>query len=71
MGNRSCYHPHRVIRDPDPKSRVGYTRIIGYSPSAGFILTVIVDSGDYSGVTAWKTRGVDFRDYIEGKEARL
>lgn len=61
--------PHRVVRDPDAKSRVGYIRIIGYSPSAGFVLTVIVDPEDNSGVTAWKTRGADLRDYLEGKEA--
>jgi len=34
------------VRDPDPTSRVGYTRIIGYSPSAGFVLTVITDPGE-------------------------
>ncbi|MGH3802422.1 MAG: hypothetical protein ACRDTD_20305 [Pseudonocardiaceae bacterium] len=49
---------------------MGYTRIIGYSSSAGFVLTVIVDPEDWSGVTAWKTRGADLRDYLEGKEAR-
>jgi hypothetical protein len=62
--------PHRVVRGPDPRSRAGYTRIIGYSPGAGFILTVIVDPEDSSGVTAWKTRGADLRDYLEGKESR-
>jgi len=61
--------PHRVVHDPDPKSRVGYTRVIGYSPRAGLVLTVIVDPEDWSGVTAWKTRGTDLRDYLEGKEA--
>ena len=61
--------PHRIVRDPDPRSWAGHTRIVGYSPSAGFILTVIVDPVDNSGVTAWKTRGADLRDYIEGKEA--
>lgn len=60
--------PHHVLRTPDPKSRVGYTRIIGYSPSAGFVLTVIIDPEDGSGVTAWKARGADLRDYLEGRE---
>ena len=60
----------RVVRDPDPNSRVGYIRLIGYSPSAGFLLTVIVDPQDWSGVTAWKTRGADLREYLEGKETR-
>lgn len=61
--------PHRVVRDPDPRSRAGYLRLIGYSPSAGFVLTVIIDPVDHSGVTAWKTRGADLRDYLESKEA--
>jgi len=59
--------PHRVVRHPDPRSRVGYIRIIGYSSSAGFVLTVIVDSEDWSGVTAWKTSGADLREYLEDK----
>ncbi len=33
--------PARVLRDPDPQSRAGYTRLIGYSPGAEFVLTVI------------------------------
>lgn len=61
--------PHRLVRDPDPKSQVGYLRIIGYSPGAGFVLTVIVDPQDWSGVTAWKTSGTDLRDYLDSKEA--
>ena|SRR5699024_5252102 len=56
--------PARVVRDPDPKSRAAYTRLIGYSPSAGFVLTVIIDPEDSSGVTAWKTRGIDLRHYL-------
>ncbi len=59
--------PACVVRDPDPKSRAAYTRLIGYSPGAGFVLTVIVDPEDSSGVTAWRTRGVDLRHYLEGK----
>ena len=61
---------HRVTRDPDPRSRAGHLRIVGYSPSARFVLTVIVDPKDSSGVTAWQTHGADLRDYLEGKEAR-
>jgi hypothetical protein len=26
---------HRVVRDPDPRSRAAYIQIIGYSPGAG------------------------------------
>jgi hypothetical protein len=46
-----------VVRQPDPTSRIGHTRVIGYSPSAGFVLTVIIDPQDWSGVTAWKPPG--------------
>lgn len=60
--------PARVVRDPDPRSKAAYVRLIGYSPDAGFILTVIIDPHDYSGVTAWKTRGADLRDYLERRD---
>jgi len=60
---------HRVVRDPDPRSRAAYIRIIGYSTGAGFVLTVIVDPDDWSGVTAWKTRGADLREYLEDRES--
>lgn len=59
--------PRRVVRDPDPRSRMGSARLIGYSRSAGFVLTVIVDPIDEAGITAWKTRGSDLRDYLEGE----
>lgn len=60
--------PHRLVHAPDARSRAGHARIVGYSPTAGFVLTVIVDPADDSGVTAWKTRGADLREYLEGKE---
>jgi len=55
-----------VVRDPDPKSQVGAVRLIGYSASAGFVPTVIIDRVDQAGITAWKTRGADLREYLEG-----
>jgi len=61
---------HRVIHDPDPRSTAAYVRIIGYSSSANFVLTVIVDPHDGSGVTAWNTRGPDLREYLEGPEGK-
>ena len=61
--------PRRVLRNPDPVSRTGAIRLIGYSPTAGFVITVIIDPVDWAGRTAWKTRGADFRSYLEGKEA--
>lgn len=50
-------------------SRTGAVRLIGYSPTAGFVITVIIDPVDWAGVTAWKTRGADLRSYLGGKEA--
>lgn len=58
--------PHRIVRDPDPVSRSGAVRIIGFSSSAGFVLTVIVDAADGAGITAWKTSGADLRAYEGG-----
>ena len=59
--------PRRVVRNPDPKSRTGAIRVIGYSPTAGFVVTVIVDPIDGAGITAWKTSGADLRDYEGGQ----
>src|SRR3954470_23288209 len=33
--------PRGIVLDPDPKSRTGAVRIIGYSTSAGFVITII------------------------------
>jgi hypothetical protein len=57
--------PARVVHDPDPRSKAAYIRLVGYSPGAGFVLTVIIDPQDFSGVTAWKTRGADLRTYLD------
>ena len=59
--------PQRIVRDPDPKSRSTAIRVIGYSPSAGFVITVIATRSDHAGVTAWKTSGADLRAY-EGQD---
>ena len=56
--------PDSLVRQPDAKSRAGYTRLIGHSPSAGAVLTVIIDPHDGSGVTAWIARGADLRRYL-------
>lgn len=55
--------PRGIVHDPDPKSRTGAVRIIGFSPSAGFVITVIATGGAHAGVTAWKCSGADLRDY--------
>jgi hypothetical protein len=56
-------NPRRIVLDPDPKSRSGAVRIIGYSTRAGFVITVIATGGARAGVTAWKSSGADLRDY--------
>lgn len=55
--------PRRIERVPDPKSRTGAIRIIGFSRSAGFVITVIASGTSSAGVTAWKSNGADRRDY--------
>lgn len=55
--------PRRIVCDPDPKSRIGAIRVIGFSPSAGFVITVIVTQTSHAGVTAWKSSGADLRPY--------
>lgn len=62
--------PHRIVRDPDPGSRNGAARIIGYSATAGFVLTVIADPVDGAGITAWKTSGADLRAYEGARDDR-
>jgi hypothetical protein len=59
---------HAIVRDPDPRSRTDppAVRIIGWSPSAGCVLTIIARATDWAGVTAWKTTGADLRAYLEG-----
>lgn len=42
--------PRRIERDPDPKSRTGAVRIVGYSPGAGLVITVIPTGGAHAGV---------------------
>jgi len=51
----------------DPKSRVAAVRIIGFSPSAGVVITVIAIRSDLAGATPWKTSGADLRAY-EGQD---
>ncbi len=68
--SEAAVDPHRIVRDPDPVSRNGAVRIIGFSSSAGFVLTVIVDPADGAGITAWKTSGADLHAYEGGRRER-
>ncbi|HEY0499906.1 MAG TPA: hypothetical protein VGD48_29445 [Kutzneria sp.] len=60
--------PDRITRDPDPKSWAGDIRVIGYSATAGFVVTVMARSDTHAGITAWRTSGADLRTYLAGKE---
>lgn len=62
--------PDRPVSQIDPKSRAGYMRLIGHSPSAGVVLTVIIDPYDCSGVTAWISSGADLWRYVVRTESR-
>lgn len=55
--------------EPDPKSRMGASRFIGFSVSVGRVLTVIAyrdADGDLHGINAWPATGADLKLYREG-----
>lgn len=63
--------PNLAFLNPDPTSKSGVsTRTIGYSPSAGHILTVITveSNGTTYGVNCWKSNGRDQRIYKENNQ---
>lgn len=62
--------PRAMVIDPDPRSGSGAIRIVGYSPTAGFVLTVIAAriEGELWGVTAWKTTGAERQSYQEAHD---
>jgi len=58
-----------VAFEPDPKSRMGASRFIGFSTDAGRVLVVIAfrdADGDLHGINAWPATGADLRFYREG-----
>lgn len=69
VANEALQDPMRVLIDPDPASKSGDSvRIIGWSQSAGAVLTVIVLNyeGHEYGVNAWHANSTDQRRYREG-----
>jgi hypothetical protein len=69
---------HAVWLRPDPASESGFTvRVIGYSPGAGAVLTVILlnlaadpdehPDGDWWGANAWSANDRDRSIYREGE----
>ena len=60
--------PLAQVIDPDPASTSGRSvRVIGYSPTADTVITVIVvdEEGITYGVNAWRANPKDERDYWE------
>ena len=68
--NEAAADPAAVTSDPDPRSLTKAVRIVGYSPAAGFAITVIASrlDGELWGVTAWKTTGAERRNYQEAHD---
>lgn len=61
--------PDAIEISPDPASKSGRSvRTIGYSLSAGFLVTVItVEEGEATyGVNGWRSSPTDVRRYREG-----
>ena len=57
--------------EPDPKSRMGASRFIGRSRSAGRVLVVIAYrdlDGDLHGINAWPATGADLKLYLQGDD---
>ena len=57
--------------EPDPKSRMGASRFIGRSPSAGRVIVVVAYrdlDGDLHGVNAWPATGADMKMYKQGDD---
>ncbi len=64
-----------VVIDPDTKSRSGQSaRVIGYSPGAGVVLTVILvrredEPGSWWGANGWRSNSSDRRTYREQNQS--
>jgi hypothetical protein len=55
-----------VVESPDHASKSGETdRLVGYSPTAGMVITVIYLRDRLIGVNAWPTNPTDIRRYYE------
>ena len=61
--------PELVAFEPDPKSRIGASRFIGWSPTAARVLVLIAYrdlDGALHGLNAWPASGADLAVYEEG-----
>ncbi|PUB30304.1 hypothetical protein C8K30_102686 [Promicromonospora sp. AC04] len=63
--------PHAVTFSPDPASKSGSSdRTIGWSETAGFLITVItvLEGTKVWGANAWRSNDVDQRHYENDKQ---
>lgn len=70
MADEALDDPERVVLDPDPSSKSGRSvRVIGYSPMAADMITVIIldHEGTTYGVNGWTSSDLDRRRYREGR----
>ncbi len=62
--------PDRLVEEPDSRSaHANSARIVGYSPTARMVITVVAlrgADGVLRGASAWKTRGAPRRQYWKG-----
>lgn len=71
VANEALADPGRLVLDPDPASESGRSvRIVGWSPTHGGLVTVIVleDRGHEYGVNGWPANDVDRRRYRDQEE---
>lgn len=67
--NEALADPDALEIRPDPASKSGRSiRTIGYSPAAGYLVTVITaqEGGVTYGVNGWRSSPTDVRRYREG-----
>lgn len=71
QANEALEDPDAVVFNPDYASQSGRSvRTIGWSPSAGRLLTVITvaEAGVVYGVNGWSANAVDARRYKEDED---
>lgn len=74
QANEAVADTAAVVIDPDTKSRSGQSaRVIGYSPSVGAVVTVILvhredRPGAWWGANGWRASATDQRTYQEQNE---
>jgi len=65
------HDPDRLVDEPDPRSaHINSVRIVGYSPTARMVITVVALRDPYGGLhgaSAWQSTGAALRQYLEDR----